>query len=73
MYLIRIDPDANMERFYRIQLTTDLFGGTLLLRQWGRLGTRGQERRAWFANTANAQDELQRLTRQKLRRGYQPA
>jgi predicted DNA-binding WGR domain protein len=34
--LRRIDPARNMRRFYRLDMQPDLFGGVLLLRQWGR-------------------------------------
>ena len=38
----RVDPDANMYRFYRLRLMPDLFGGVSLLREWGRIGTQGR-------------------------------
>jgi len=37
----RLDPEANMYRFYRMRLLPDLFGGVSLIREWGRLGTQG--------------------------------
>ncbi len=38
-HLHRIDPDANMARFYCIDLTPTLFGEITVLRHWGRIGT----------------------------------
>ena len=31
-----------MHRFYRLDIQPDLFGGFLLMKQWGRIGARGQ-------------------------------
>jgi predicted DNA-binding WGR domain protein len=33
--LRRIDAARNMRRFYRLDMQPDLFGGVLLVRQWG--------------------------------------
>ena len=38
--LRRIDDTRNMRRFYRLDMQPELFGGVLLLRQWGRIGAR---------------------------------
>jgi predicted DNA-binding WGR domain protein len=35
----RVDPEANMDRFYSVGLTRDLFGDHGVYRQWGRSGT----------------------------------
>ena len=67
--LQRIDPATNCWRFYRT-LQEDLFGGTVLVRSWGRLGTTGQERRERFNDVVAAQKELMRWVRVKQRRGY---
>jgi predicted DNA-binding WGR domain protein len=42
--LIRVRAERNEYRFYRLEVWPDLFGHTLLLRQWGRLGTEGRRR-----------------------------
>ncbi|WP_299912381.1 WGR domain-containing protein [uncultured Paracoccus sp.] len=42
---LRQDPGRNMARFYRVELCPDLMGGVVLTRQWGSIGTRGNERR----------------------------
>jgi predicted DNA-binding WGR domain protein len=36
--LRRVDPARNMRRFYRLDVQPDLFGGVLLLKEWGRIG-----------------------------------
>ncbi|WP_338030287.1 WGR domain-containing protein [Gluconacetobacter tumulicola] len=45
-------PAANCWRFYRLCLRGDLFGGTALLRQWGRIGTARQCRLDLHADDA---------------------
>jgi WGR domain len=40
--LHRIDASRIMRRFYRLDIAPDLFGGFLLMKQWGRIGARGQ-------------------------------
>ena len=42
--LIRIRPEWNEWRFYRMAVWPDLFGCALLARQWGRIGTQGRVR-----------------------------
>jgi predicted DNA-binding WGR domain protein len=33
-----------MRRFYLLDVQPDLFGGVLLVKQWGRIGTQGRIR-----------------------------
>jgi predicted DNA-binding WGR domain protein len=35
--LCRVDDARNMRRFYRLDVQPDLFGGVLLVKQWGRI------------------------------------
>ncbi len=42
--LIRVRPEANEWRFYRMEIWPDLFSRALLVRHWGRLGTQGRRR-----------------------------
>ena len=42
LHLKRIDLACNMRRFYRLSVQRDLFGGACLIREWGRIGYRGQ-------------------------------
>ena len=73
LYLTRIDPEANMRRYYRLELAADLFGGVVVLRQWGRIGTRGQERREWFKTLKDAETHCHVWAMRKIRRGYSAA
>ncbi|MGO7014944.1 WGR domain-containing protein, partial [Rhizobium johnstonii] len=38
LYIERIDPSKNMARFYALSIEPNLFGGTSLVRSWGRIG-----------------------------------
>lgn len=69
----RVDPEANMYRFYRMRLMPDLFGGVSLLREWGRIGTRGRQRVELFEDAGSAADAMIALCRTKQKRGYQLA
>jgi predicted DNA-binding WGR domain protein len=69
----RVDPNANMYRFYRLRLMPDLFGGVSLLREWGRIGTQGRHRIELFADAGQAADTMLAVYRSKQKRGYQLA
>lgn len=69
----RVDPDANMYRFYRLRLLPDLFGGVSLLREWGRIGTQGRHRVELFVDAGQAADAMAALYETKQKRGYQRA
>lgn len=66
----RIDPCLNMNRFYSVELTKDLFGHHGVHRQWGRLGTWGRHRHDWYATETEAESALSDMVKQKLTRGY---
>lgn len=61
-----------MARFYRMSLCPALVGRVSLVRQWGRIGTRGHERVDLFDDVKQAEEVLLRLERSKRRRGYLP-
>lgn len=67
--LRRCDPSRNMRRSYRLDIERDLFGGFLLLKHWGRIGTRGRIRAERYENEALAAEALQRQAARKSRRG----
>ncbi|MBO0710120.1 MAG: WGR domain-containing protein [Acetobacteraceae bacterium] len=69
--LIRIRPERNEGRFYRLEVWPDLFGRALLARQWGRIGTNGWVRLDPHPDIGAALNALARLARAKRRRGYQ--
>ncbi len=65
--LIRVRPDRNEWRFYRMEVWPDLFGRALLLRQWGRIGTEGRRRLDPHPDAGAA---LAHIAGTKRRRGY---
>jgi len=70
LQLQRIDLDRNMRRYYRMSIERDLFGGASLIREWGRLGARGQRRIEPHVDEGEAISALLQLARRKRRRGY---
>jgi predicted DNA-binding WGR domain protein len=69
--LLRIDPAANMARFYEAWIERDLLG-FVLVRKWGRIGTCGRHLRAPFATRGEAEACRATILGRKLRRGYRP-
>jgi predicted DNA-binding WGR domain protein len=69
--LIRIRPDRHEWRFYRMEVWPDLFGGALLMRQWGRIGTEGRRRLDPHPDAGAAINALAAVAHRKRRRGYQ--
>lgn len=69
--LKRIDPSLNMRRFYRMSVQPDLFGGACLVREWGRIGLRGQMLIEQHDDEGKAVTALMKLSATKTRRGYQ--
>ena len=70
LYIERIDPSKNMARYYALSIEPNLFGGTSLVRSWGRIGSRGQQKIHVFDSEAKAVDLLLSLLRRKRARGY---
>jgi predicted DNA-binding WGR domain protein len=68
--LKRIDPSLNMRRFYRMSVQPDLFGGVSLVREWGRIGCRGQMLVEQHDDEGKAVNALMKLSATKKRRGY---
>lgn len=54
VHLRRINPDQNMWRFYRLAIQPTLFGGASLVRDWGRIGSRGQSLMETFDTSDDA-------------------
>ena len=62
-----------MARFYALSIEPTLFGETSLVRSWGRIGCRGQQKIHVFDSEAKAVDLLLTLLRKKRARGYPPS
>ncbi|WP_338067386.1 WGR domain-containing protein [Microvirga aerophila] len=59
-----------MRRFYSLMIEQDLFGTVRLVRNWGRIGTNGQELVEEFSNEIEAGQALEAVAQAKRRRGY---
>lgn len=70
LVLHRIDPEQGVARFYSLMIERDLFGTIRLVRNWGRIGTNGQELLKVFASEREAGEALEAVARAKRRRGY---
>jgi predicted DNA-binding WGR domain protein len=69
VHLRRIDPARNMHRFYRLDVQPDLFGGVLLVKKWGRVGTHGRMMAESYESEDLAIVALQRQAEFKRRPG----
>ncbi len=69
--LEKIDPAKRQHRFYVMYVTRTLFDEWCLIREWGRIGSRGGQRMAdYVASKADAEAALNKLSSQKCRREY---
>jgi len=60
VHLRRVDPARNMHRFYRLDVQPDLFGGVLLVKEWGRIGAQGRMVAERYDSEALAAEALRR-------------
>jgi len=70
LMLRRVDASRNMSRFWSACLQPSLFDEVLLVRNWGRIGSRGQERSYWYSTRQAALAAFEKITAAKRRRGY---
>jgi predicted DNA-binding WGR domain protein len=70
LILTRSDPTRKMARFYRMDVRPDLFGGWVLWREWGRIGSGGTVRHDAFSSREAADAAQAQLAATKARRGY---
>jgi predicted DNA-binding WGR domain protein len=71
--LRRVDSSRNMSRFWSVRIQPSLFEEVLLVRSWGRIGSRGQERSYWFSTKQAAPAALDKVEKIKRQRGYREA
>jgi predicted DNA-binding WGR domain protein len=70
LVLHRIDPEHRVRRFYSLMIERDLFGTVRLVRNWGRIGTNGQELVEIHEDEIGAGKALEALAQSKRQRGY---
>ena len=71
LVLHRIDLEQGIRRFYSLMIERDLFGTVRLVRNWGRIGNKGQELIEVFPDEETAGLALEAIAQAKRRRGYQ--
>lgn len=69
-YLTRIEPAADMARFYVVTVQPTLFGDWSVMREWGRIGQGGTTKMSAFASEDEADSAALALVAAKVRRGY---
>jgi predicted DNA-binding WGR domain protein len=67
---IKHHPEQGIRRFYSLMIERDLFGTIRLVRNWGRIGTNGQELAEEYADELEAGRALEAIAEAKRRRGY---
>jgi predicted DNA-binding WGR domain protein len=70
LLLHKVDHSRNMARFYVMSVQPTLFGGGSLVRNWGRIGTRGRAMIELFDDIAEADTTMTKLANVKCNRGY---
>lgn len=73
LVLENVDPAHNRARFYALSLEPTLFGDTALVRNWGRIGTKGRHRIDLYSSLQEAWQAADLIARAKRRRGYREA
>jgi predicted DNA-binding WGR domain protein len=68
---VSVDPERNRYRFYSLTWQPILWGGGVLLRCWGRIGTRGRSSEVFYQDRSNAQQLVEHIIKRRLQRGYQ--
>jgi predicted DNA-binding WGR domain protein len=66
----RCEPARNLDRFYVLAMTRDLFGGWCLWCEWGRRGSPGTLRREIYEEEKAAASAARRIVRRRLQHGY---
>ena len=69
-YLTRVDPAANIHRFYKLELWPTLFGEIALVKEWGRIGSPGTVRSQTYEKIEAAREALAAAIARRHRRGY---
>ncbi len=68
--LHRIDPEQGIQRLYSLMIERDMFGTIRLVRNWGRIGTTGQELVEIHTDEIAAGQALEAVAQVKRRWGY---
>jgi predicted DNA-binding WGR domain protein len=70
LVLYRRDPEQGRARFFSLMIERDLFGTIRLVRNWGFVGSKGQEKVEIFPDEARAADALESWEVAQRKKGY---
>jgi predicted DNA-binding WGR domain protein len=70
LVLYRRDPEQGRARYFSLMIERDLFGTIRLVRNWGYVGSKGQEQVEMFPSEAEAAHALEMQAAAQRRRGY---
>ncbi|MBO9475508.1 WGR domain-containing protein [Shimia sp. R10_1] len=71
--LEKINPGRRQRRFYVLYVTQTLFGEWCVIHEWGRIGSKGGQRRVDYLETEGAARAVcEEWKAVKLRSGYAP-
>jgi len=70
LVLYRRDPEQGRARFFSLMIERDLFGTIRLVRNWGFVGSKGQEQVEIFPEEAQAGRALEAWADAQRRKGY---
>ncbi len=73
LHIQRIDSARNLARFYRLSIQLTLFGDVSVIRNWGRIGTRGHQRVDHCESEKQTVALFLNLLKKKRRKGYRPS
>jgi predicted DNA-binding WGR domain protein len=68
--MVSMIPEKNRCRFYSLTCQPALWGGVALICHWGRLGTTGRWRAAFYPDRATAGADIVAIIRRRIRHGY---
>lgn len=70
LVLYRRDTEQGRARFFSLMIERDLFGTIRLVRNWGYVGTKGQEKVDIFPSEAEASRALEGWAETQRQKGY---
>lgn len=68
--MFRDDPTKHISRFYRVEISANLFQEFSVLREWGRVGCKGRQIIRLFPDLLSASLAADTIRKTNLRRGY---
>jgi predicted DNA-binding WGR domain protein len=70
LVLYRRDPEQGRARFFSLMIERDLFGTIRLVRNWGAVGSKGQEKVEIYSDETEAARALEGWAETQRQKGY---